>query len=61
MHLLIALGAAIVLRANLAVTCALLFITNPLTAGPIYYAAYRIGIWLIRTLKMESPASCRLF
>ena len=47
-HLLIALGLAILLRANLAITSALLFITNPLTAGPIYYAAYRIGIWWLR-------------
>lgn len=50
LQLLVGLGAAILFRANLAVICALQFITNPLTAGPIYYAAYRVGIWLIRTV-----------
>lgn len=52
LQLLVGLGAAIVFRANLAVVCALQIITNPLTAGPIYYSAYRVGIWLIRTLEV---------
>ena len=52
LHLLIALGLAILLRANLAVTSALLFITNPLTAGPIYYGAYRIGIWWLEVFHL---------
>jgi hypothetical protein len=51
LHLLLAFGAAIVVRANLAVTCAFLLITNPLSAGPIYYAAYRVGMWLIHTFE----------
>ena len=51
-HLLIALGAAILFRANLAISCALLFITNPLTAGPIYYGTYRIGIWWIHAFNL---------
>lgn len=54
LHLLVALGAAIVLRANLAVTTALLFITNPLTAGPIYYAAYHIGIRMLQTFNLSA-------
>ena len=53
LHLLVALGAAIVFRANLAVTTALLFITNPLTAGPIYYGAYQIGIRMLRTFNIS--------
>lgn len=52
LQLLFGLGAAILLRANLAVTCAFQLITNPLTAGPIYYATYRIGLWVIRTLEV---------
>lgn len=52
LQFLVALGAAIVFRANLAVIIAFQLITNPLTAGPIYYAAYRIGIWLIHTVEM---------
>ncbi|MEO1083061.1 MAG: DUF2062 domain-containing protein [Acidobacteriota bacterium] len=52
LQLLIGLGVAIVLRANLAVMCAFQLVTNPLTAGPLYYAAYRIGIWLVRTFEI---------
>lgn len=39
-----ATGMAIVLRANVPVAIASTFVTNPLTFGPIYYAAYRLGI-----------------
>lgn len=52
LQLLFALGGAILLRANLAVACAFQMITNPLTAGPIYYATYRIGMWTIRTFEI---------
>lgn len=52
LQLLFALGAAILLRANLAVTCAFQLITNPFTVGPVYYATYRIGVWVIRTLEV---------
>ena len=52
LQLLVGLGAAILFRANLAVVCAFQLITNPLTAGPVYYAAYRVGIWLIHTFEV---------
>jgi len=39
-------AAAIVLRANLPVAAASTLITNPVTFGPVYYAAYRLGSWL---------------
>jgi hypothetical protein len=52
LQLAFALGAALLLRANLAVACAFQLITNPLTAGPVYYATYRIGIAVIRTLEI---------
>ncbi|MEM8995279.1 MAG: DUF2062 domain-containing protein [Acidobacteriota bacterium] len=52
LQILLGLGVAIVLRANLAVMCAFQLVTNPLTAGPIYYAAYRTGIWFIRTFEI---------
>lgn len=38
--------AAIVLRANLPVAAASTLITNPVTFGPIYYAAWRLGAWI---------------
>lgn len=36
-------AAAVVLRANVPVAVASTLITNPLTFGPIYYAAWRLG------------------
>lgn len=38
-----ATGMAILLRANVPVAIASTFVTNPVTFGPIYYAAYRLG------------------
>ncbi len=38
--------AAVVLRANLPAAAASTLITNPITFGPIYYAAYQVGAWL---------------
>lgn len=38
--------AAIVLRANLPAAAASTLITNPVTFGPLYFAAYRLGSWL---------------
>lgn len=35
--------AAVVLRANLPAAMASTFVTNPVTFGPVYYAAYRLG------------------
>lgn len=43
----LASAAAVVLRANLPATAASTLITNPVTFGPLYYAAYRLGNWLI--------------
>lgn len=39
-------AAAIVLRANLPVAAASTLITNPITFGPLYYAAFRLGNWV---------------
>lgn len=38
---------AFVLRANLWATAAATLVTNPFTFAPMYYAAYRLGAWLI--------------
>jgi uncharacterized protein (DUF2062 family) len=42
-HLPVAALAAIVWRLNIPTIFATVFIVNPLTALPIYYAAYRVG------------------
>ena len=38
--------AAIALRANLPAAAASTLITNPVTAAPIYYGAYKVGVWV---------------
>lgn len=40
-------GAAVLLRANVPTAIASTLVTNPVTFGPIYYAAYRIGAALV--------------
>ena len=42
-HTLMALLCAIFLRINIPVTLAAIFITNPVTMLPLYYAAYWVG------------------
>jgi len=39
--------AALLVRGNLTVMAAIQFVSNPLTVGPIYYANYVVGAWLI--------------
>lgn len=48
-HFGLALALALLLRANLTVMAGLQLITNPFTIGPVYYATYRVGLWLILT------------
>lgn len=42
-QMIIAAGAAIILRCNLPISVALVWITNPFTMGPMFYLAYRLG------------------
>ena len=48
MHMLIAALLAIPLRANVAIAAAFTLLINPLTIPPIYYLAYRTGMWELR-------------
>ena len=48
-QMLIAALAAIVLRGNVAIAALLVWITNPLTMGPIFYTCYRIGQTILGT------------
>lgn len=52
-------AAAIVLRANLPAAAASTLITNPLTFGPLYYAAFRLGSWITgeTSLPADDPAT----
>lgn len=42
----LSVGAAIVLRVNVPAAVASTLVSNPLTFAPIYYGAYRLGIWI---------------
>lgn len=46
-------AAAVLLRANLPVAVASTLVTNPVTFGPVYYGAYRLGKFVLR----EKPVS----
>lgn len=48
-------AAAVVLRANLPMAVASTFVTNPVTFGPIYYAAYRLGAAVLGHEHVETP------
>lgn len=39
-------AAAVILRANVPAAAASTLVTNPVTFGPIYYAAYQLGTWV---------------
>lgn len=39
-------GGAILLRANVPAAAASTLVTNPVTFGPVYYGAYRLGSWI---------------
>ena len=42
-QMVLAAGGAILFRANLPMSIALVWITNPLTMPPMFYAAYKVG------------------
>ena len=46
-QMLIAAGIAIWWRVNLPISVSLVWITNPLTMPPIWYATYRLGAWML--------------
>ncbi|VAW62232.1 FIG01199889: hypothetical protein [hydrothermal vent metagenome] len=46
-QMIFAAGAAILLRCNLPISVALVWITNPLTMPPMFYAAYMLGNWMM--------------
>ena len=46
-HMLLASLLAIILRANLALSVALVWVANPFTMPPMYYLGYKIGAWIM--------------
>ena len=52
-QMFIAVAMAIIFTANLPLSFALIFVTNPLTMPAIFYGAYKLGAWLIGTQPIE--------
>ena len=46
-------AVAIMVRVNLPISVALVWITNPVTFAPIFYAAYRLGAYILGLEPME--------
>ncbi|RDH83982.1 MAG: DUF2062 domain-containing protein [endosymbiont of Galathealinum brachiosum] len=46
-QMILAAGAAILLRCNLPLSVALVWITNPITMAPMFYSAYILGNWML--------------
>lgn len=52
----LAAAAAVLLRANLPTAVASTLVTNPVTFGPVYYAAWRVGNTILDGPAGEPPA-----
>ena len=46
-QMVLAAGASIALGCNVPVAVVMCWITNPITIAPIYFAAYRLGAWIL--------------
>jgi len=55
MQMLAAALVAIPLRANLPLSIGLVWLTNPVTMPPIFYANYKLGSWLLGTPAVQMP------
>lgn len=55
MQMLAAALTALPLRANLPLSVSLVWLTNPLTMPPIFYANYKVGVWLLGTPTVQLP------
>lgn len=52
-QMVVAAAGALILRVNLPVSVALVWLTNPITMPPAFYFAYRVGAWILHTPKMN--------
>lgn len=48
-QMLLAVGAAIALSANLPVSVVVVWVSNPITVAPLFYSAYKVGALLLGT------------
>ena len=62
MHTLLAALLAIPLRANVTIAAAFTLLINPLTIPPVYYLAYRMGLWELHAdAAVTNPAAAQHF
>lgn len=54
-HTVLAGIAAVYLRVNVAATILVSWTANPLTMGPMYYGAYRVGLAVLRQTPSDQP------
>jgi len=54
-QMLIAALIAVVARCNLPIAVTLVWISNPLTMGPMFYFAYKLGAWLLDVELTHGP------
>lgn len=47
LQLVLAIPMAVLLRGNLAVAFGSTWVTNPFTYVPVYFACYKLGLWLL--------------
>ncbi|KPJ96016.1 MAG: hypothetical protein AMJ53_01550 [Gammaproteobacteria bacterium SG8_11] len=52
-QMILAAISAVIIRINLPITMAMVWITNPITIPPMFYFAYKVGVWLLGTPKQE--------
>ena len=46
-QMILAAGAAILARCNLPVAVAMVWVSNPVTVAPLFFAAHKLGEWML--------------
>lgn len=61
-QMLLAATVAFWVRCNLPIAVALVWITNPITIPPIFFATYKLGTWLLEmpSVHMSGPLSLQM-
>ena len=52
-QMVLAAGFAILVHSNLPISVALVWISNPITMPPMFYFAYRLGVWMIGAPELD--------
>ncbi len=52
-QMVLAAAGAIIINANLPISVALVWLTNPVTMPPVFYASYKLGAWMMNLPEQE--------